>query len=208
MTRRSLAVVVLFAFAALFCAALAYRSWVGGGSAEESDRSAKVRAPSVPATPPASTVPATATAREREVVQLTVYFPSRRYVESGDESLPQVVAERREFEVADAGAGVDSLATAALAALKAGPKSAAAALAIPERLVVRQVYVRDGIAYVDFSRAGLSGGSLEETLLVKSIVRTLAGVPQVRAVQFLVEGKAPETLMGHVTTTRPISVMD
>jgi spore germination protein GerM len=45
-------------------------------------------------------------------------------------------------------------------------------------------------------------------LLVKSIVRTLTGVPQVRAVQFLVEGKAPETLMGHVTTTKPISVAD
>lgn len=206
MTRRSLAVVVLFASATVLCAALAYRSWLGGGSAEESERSANVRAPS--ATAPAPTVPATATAREREVVQLTVYFPSRRYVESGDESLPQVVAERRELEVADAGASVDTLATAALAALKAGPKSAAATLAIPERLVIRHVDVRDGIAYVDFSRAGLSGGSLEETLLVKSIVRTLTGVPQVRAVQFLVEGKAPETLMGHVTTTKPISVVD
>jgi spore germination protein GerM len=142
------------------------------------------------------------------VVQLTIYFPSRRYVESGDESLPHLEAERRKLEVADADAGVDALATAALTALKAGPKSAAATLAIPERLVIRHVQVRDGVAYVDFARAGLSGGSLEETLLVKSIVRTLTGVPQVRAVQFLVEGKAPETLMGHVTTTKPISAVD
>jgi spore germination protein GerM len=145
-------------------------------------------------------------ARRRQSVQLTVYFPSRRYVESGDETLPRLVAETVELDVADAGASVDTLARALLAALEAGPKSAAATQAIPERLVIRQVHVRDGVAYVDFSRAGLSGGSLEEALLVKTIVRTLAGVPQVRAVQFLVEGKTPETLMGHVTTTKPISV--
>jgi hypothetical protein len=212
MTRRSLAVVLLVAFAAAVGAALAYRSWPslapGGGSDEESGGSANVLAPSVSAVAPAPTVSAAATATQREVVQLTIYFPSRRYVESGDESLPHLEAERRKLEVADADAGIDTLATAALAALKAGPKSAAATLAIPERLVIRHVHVRDGIAYVDFSRAGLSGGSLEETLLVKSIVRTLTGVPEVRAVQFLVEGKAPETLMGHVTTTKPISALD
>jgi hypothetical protein len=197
MARRSLVVVLFVAFATVFGAALAYRSL-------------SVSAPSVPATVPAPTAPVTApaTASAREVVQLTVYFPSRRYVESGDESLPRVVAERHQLEVADGSAGVDTLASAAMAALQAGPKSAAATLAIPERLVIRQVQVRDGVAYVDFSRAGLSGGSLEETLLVKSIVLTLTSVPQVRAVQFLVEGKAPETLMGHVTTTKPISVVE
>lgn len=210
MTRRSLSVVMLLVFVAASGAAVAYRSCsrdtVGDGSTNESARSANVSAPSLSA--PAPTVSVTAAARQRESVQLTVYFPSRRYVESGDETLPQLAAEPFEFDVADAGASVDTRVRALLAALEAGPKSAAATRAIPERLVIRHVHVRDGVAYVDFSRAGLSGGSLEETLLVKTIVRTLTGVPQVRAVQFLVEGKAPETLMGHVTTTQPISVVD
>jgi hypothetical protein len=216
MTRRSLSVVMLLAFVAALGGAVAYRSCaydaVGDGSTNESARSANVSAPSLPATAPAPapapTVSVTAAARQRESVQLTVYFPSRRYVESGDETLPQLVAEPFELDVADAGASVDTRVRALLAALEAGPKTAAATRAIPERLVIRHVHVRDGVAYVDFSRAELAGGSLEETLLVKTIVRTLTGVPQVRAVQFLVEGKVPETLMGHVTTTQPISVVD
>jgi hypothetical protein len=210
MTRRSLSVVMLLVFVAASGAAVAYRSCardaVHFGSANESARSADVSAPSLPA--PAPTVSVTAAARQRESVQLTVYFPSRRYVESGDETLPQLVAEPFELDVADAGASVDTRVRALLTALETGPKSATATRAIPERLVIRQVHVRDGVAYVDFSRAGLAGGSLEETLLVKTIVRTLTGVPQVRAVQFLVEGKVPETLMGHVTTTKPISFAD
>jgi hypothetical protein len=210
MTRRSLSVVMLLAFVAALGGAVAYRSCaydaVRGGSANESARSAHVSAPSLPA--PAPSVSVTAAARQRESVQLTVYFPSRRYIESGDETLPQLVAEPFELDVADAGASVDTRVRALLAALEAGPKTAAATRAIPERLVIRHVHVRDGVAYVDFSRAELAGGSLEETLLVKTIVRTLTGVPQVRAVQFLVEGKVPETLMGHVTTTQPISVVD
>jgi hypothetical protein len=216
MTRRSLSVVMLLAFVAALGGAVAYRSCaydaVGDGSTNESARSANVSAPSLPATAPAPapapSVSVTAAARQRESVQLTVYFPSRRYIESGDETLPQLVAEPFELDVADAGASVDTRVRALLAALEAGPKTAAATRAIPERLVIRHVHVRDGVAYVDFSRAELAGGSLEETLLVKTIVRTLTGVPQVRAVQFLVEGKVPETLMGHVTTTQPISVVD
>jgi hypothetical protein len=204
--------VMLLVFVAASGAAVAYRSCardaVHFGSANESARSADVSAPSLPATAPAPSVSVTAAARQRESVQLTVYFPSRRYVESGDETLPQLVAEPFELDVADAGASVDTRVRALLTALETGPKSATATRAIPERLVIRQVHVRDGVAYVDFSRAGLAGGSLEETLLVKTIVRTLTGVPQVRAVQFLVEGKVPETLMGHVTTTKPISVAD
>lgn len=206
MTRRSLAV-VLAAFIVALAGALVYRSWTAasGAAGGKSDPSAKV---SERATAPATGDSAATTARARELVPLTVYFPSRRYVESGDESLPRVVAERVEVEVTDAGADVETLARTALAALAAGPKTAAATLAIPKRLAIRRVHVRDGVAYVDFARDGLSGGSLEETLLVRSIVRTLTGVPRVRAVQFLIEGQAPETLMGHVTTTEPISLVD
>src|SRR5688572_29348579 len=95
MTRRSLVVVVLLVVAAASGAALAYRSWAaraaGDGAAEKNDRAATVSAPKVtaPAAPPTTPVTAKATPSARETVELTVYFPSRRYVESGDESLPR-----------------------------------------------------------------------------------------------------------------------
>lgn len=205
MTRGS--VVLLVGFAAVVGGALTYGAWTGrtarGGASDVPDGGTRPSEVSATAAPAASGT--AVTPREHEVVALDVYFPSRRYVESGDESLPHVVAERYELE-ADAGTDADALARALLAKLEAGPTSASATPAIPDRLVLETVHVRDGVAHVDFARAGLSGGSLEEALLVKSIVRTLAGVPGVRAVQFLVEGKPPETLMGHVTTSKPIPV--
>jgi spore germination protein GerM len=150
--------------------------------------------------------PVTATGAPKKVVEVTLHFPNRRYVESGDESLDQTISERRALEL-DA-TDADTVAKAALDALRAGPNSSAAAPAIPDRVTIQRVEVRDRIARVDFARAGLSGGSLEEKLLVSSIVQTLTQLPQVRAVQFLIDGKVPETLMGHVTTSEPISVAD
>ena len=205
---RSRAVVVLVAFAvsggAFACRSRA-SSATRSGLSDGASRSATPSAASASATSPSASVSAAPTVPAREVAPLTVYFPSKRYVETGDESLPRLVSERHELDLADAGAGADARARALLSALDTQPKSDAATRAIPERLDIRSVDVRDGVAYVDFSRAGLSGGSLEETLLVEAIVRTLTALPDVRAVQFLVDGKVRETLMGHVTTTKPIT---
>lgn len=134
---------------------------------------------------------------------LIIYFPSQRYIQSGDESLPPLIAEshRVELDLADTRA----VARAALSALERGPRTSGAVAAIPSRVTIRSVEIRDGTAQVDFARAGLTGGSLEEQLLVQSVVRTLTAISGVRAVQFLVEGSAVETLMGHVDTAKPIA---
>ncbi len=141
-------------------------------------------------------------------VAFTVYFANREYVETGNDSLDPMLAERVMFEPALATGGSDRLATAALRALANGPTSAAALPVIPERIRIRSVHVREGIAEIDLARAGLSGGSLEEQLFVASIVRTLTQLPDVSAVRFLVEGQPTETLMGHVSTAQPLSASD
>jgi spore germination protein GerM len=73
---------------------------------------------------------------------------------------------------------------------------------------VRDTELRQDTLVVDFERVGLGGGSLQERLLVESLVRTLTALPGVRRVRFLVDGKAAETLMGHVDVTKPISPND
>jgi spore germination protein GerM len=195
MTRRSALVVVLLAFSGVLALTFAFGLWP-----------APVQTPGT-IVHRASAEPSIATTvSPGKAAEVTLYFPNRRYIESGDESIEQTLGERYKLEL-DA-TDPNAVAKAALDALKAGPKSTAAAPAIPDRVIIRHVEVRDGFARVDFLRAGLSGGSLEEKLLVKSIVQTLTQLPQVRAVQFLIEGKAPETLMGHVSTAEPISVAD
>lgn len=138
----------------------------------------------------------------------TLYFPSREYVETGQEGVDRLVAERITLEPALAAAGDDRLATALLEALRKGPTSSAALPVIPARIQMRGVRVREGIAELDFARAGLSGGSLEEQLIVDSIVRTLTQLPELHAVRFIVEGKPAETLMGHVSTAQPIAASE
>lgn len=69
--------------------------------------------------------------------------------------------------------------------------------------------VRDGdLATVDLSGQALAGGagSLYEAVSVQQLLYTVtAADPEVRRVQLTVEGRAPQTLWGHVATARPLT---
>lgn len=145
--------------------------------------------------------PAPAPAEQRPSV--TLYFANRAYVQSGDESLPHLVAEKRRLEAAGAGE-----ADAAVRALQSKPASAEAAQVIGPDLKIRGVRVDRGTAYVDFARTNLSGGSLEEMLLIEGVVRTLTGLPGIEAVRFLVDGEPADTLMGHLSADKPLTAAD
>ncbi len=82
--------------------------------------------------------------------------------------------------------------------------------AVPNGTSLRALYLTDrGDAFVDVSReisAGHSGGSLDELLTIYSIVNAVTvNVPDVRAVQILIEGREADTLAGHVDLRRPLT---
>jgi hypothetical protein len=150
-------------------------------------------------TPPPATEAPTASA-----VSVTLFRASEEYVKTGNDALPKVLPERRELTVSGPNAPSAEIAQAALHAL-ATPTNAPSLLpAWPERVKLRSVRVAQGTAEVDLARDGLSGGSLEETLLVEATVRTLTGIAGIERVQFLVEGKPVETLMGHADVSKPL----
>jgi len=96
-----------------------------------------------------------------------------------------------------------------LADLISGPLTAGALRALPAGTQLRQVYVLDnGTAFIDFSadlRQGTRGGSAQEILTVYSIVNSVAlGVPEIRRVGILIDGKPLETLNGHLDLRRPL----
>lgn len=134
---------------------------------------------------------------------VTLYFANRAYVESGDESLPHLVAEKRHLDLAGA-----RLAAEAVRALQAGPKSSRAAGVIRADLRILGVKVERGVAYVDLARVNLSGGSLEEMLMIQGVVKTLTGLAGIEAVRFLVDGKPTDTLMGHLAVDEPLTPAD
>ena len=79
---------------------------------------------------------------------------------------------------------------------------------IKEDLQILGVKVDRGVAFVDFARINLSGGSLEEMLLIQGVVKTMTGLPGVKAVQFLIDGKPTDTLMGHLSADKPLTAED
>lgn len=80
--------------------------------------------------------------------------------------------------------------------------------AFPEGTRLRAIYITAGDAYVDLSQevtTAHSGGSLEELFTVYALVNALTGnVPEILAVQILIEGQEVDTLAGHVDLRHPL----
>lgn len=99
-------------------------------------------------------------------------------------------------------------ARALVQALVSGPTGELTA-ALPSGAAVRALHLgSDGTAWLDMNQAfedGLSAGSEDALLAVRSIVKTLtANVPEVHRVKFLVEGEESSSLGGHLDLSRPI----
>ena len=83
----------------------------------------------------------------------------------------------------------------------------------PEGAAILQAFwVEDTqTAYLDFSRTFVTnhdGGSTTEYYTISTILKTIgANFPQVRLVQFLVDGYPVETIAGHYAVDEPLDVL-
>ncbi len=84
--------------------------------------------------------------------------------------------------------------------------------AIPDGTIVRGVFLGGKKElYVDLSPEALKhpGGSLDETLAVYTLVNAVtANLPDVTAVQILIDGKEVDSLAGHLDLREPIGKSD
>jgi spore germination protein GerM len=142
-----------------------------------------------------STPPGDETAREN-TEDVVLYFVD----ENGD-----LAAEARSLRPQETPA---LQARALIEALVAGPRTGLEPL-VPPDTAVRALHVRpDGTAYVDLNgafAAGVSGGSEDALLAVRSIVETLTtNVPAIERVKILIEGDEPRALGGHLDLSHPL----
>lgn len=98
-----------------------------------------------------------------------------------------------------------AIVSAQLASAPAGHLSA-----IPQGAEVRALFVTSrGDAFVDISAplvANHPGGSLNEALTVYAIVNALTvNLPDITAVQILIEGREVDTLAGHIDLRNPLA---
>lgn len=127
-------------------------------------------------------------------VTVTLYFATR--------DAQALVAEKREVPKSD------HPALTAVEELINGPKNPELVKVVPGTTKVKDITVKDHVAYVDFSAAFVKdhwGGSAGEILTVSAITNTLTEFPDIKQVQFMAEGKNLETLKGHLDLSEPMA---
>lgn len=130
-----------------------------------------------------------------ESVNLTVYF--------GDDNAEFLEKEIRRVQLSP---GQSQLA-AVVQELIRGPQEPGHAKTIPEGTKLLGLEVKDGVAWVNFSREIQTkhwGGSAGEILTTFSVVNSLTEFKEVKAVQFQVEGQVYDSIWGHGITDEPI----
>lgn len=95
----------------------------------------------------------------------------------------------------------DALPLAIMKALIAGPEGEDLTSLIPQGTLVKDVFIKDNVCYVDLSaefQKNHLGGEKGELLTIYSIVNSLQNVSGVRYVQFLIEGERVEYYKSYV----------
>lgn len=125
---------------------------------------------------------------------LTLYF--------ADKEAQFLVPEKR--EVIRKG---ESAEEAVIRELIAGPADTAHGRTMPPETKLISISVANGVAYANFSKELKIkhwGGSAGETMTVYSVVNSLAELPGITEVQFLIEGAKVESLAGHIELDAPL----
>lgn len=130
--------------------------------------------------------------------EVALYFVNKKYVETGDEKIEKLITEKRIVKYGDI-----SLEEAVVRELMKGPESPELNTEIPSSAKLISVETADGTAFVNFAQEGLYGGSLQESFTISQIVNSLIGLGSTKKVQFMIDGKKAETLMGHLDISKP-----
>ncbi len=128
-------------------------------------------------------------------VMVTLYF--------ADSQAEKLLPEEREVLVENG----KSLAEVVVSELIKGPKKEGLTKTIPESAKLLSLNVVDGVANVNFSKEIQTkhwGGSAGETMTIYSVTNSLAKLDGIKKVQFLVEGKKVESLLGHMDISEPV----
>lgn len=190
MFKRSFNTLVL-TFAALFLAGL-FLAGCTKTQAVSSAGNTSASSENAPSTQPAATNPTPSQATPHSL-KLTLYFPN-------SEATGLVAAERT-ITVTD-----EEVIKAMFKELANPP--AGLEKPLPEGTTLLSASVsNDGIASLNLSKEfqkNFKGGSAGEQMTIYSIVNTLTTLPNVHSVQFLLEGKKLDGILGNLATDTPL----
>ncbi|MCT4605508.1 MAG: GerMN domain-containing protein [Marinisporobacter sp.] len=136
--------------------------------------------------------------QEKQIAAI-LYYANEKYIETGDEELEKFIVVKKQIPIKN-----DNILLSILNQLKKVPDIENATTGIPSGIKFLNAKLENKTAYVDLSSENLSGGSLKEFFVIYQIVYSLTSLETIDQVQFLVDGKKEETLMGHFLIAQPL----
>ena len=153
------------------------------------DKTAAVGTPSVEASSPGGSSSSPSTAHP---VQLTLYFPTP--------DATGLAVVHRDVSVTDG-----AVIKAVFHELQNPPSGLDDPL--PNGTKLLSASVKDGVATIDLSpefRKNFKGGSTGELAVMYSIVNSLTSLPNVKSVQFLLNGQRQDAILSQLDTSQPL----
>jgi germination protein M len=144
---------------------------------------------------PATNKPAAPAVPQTQTVRLTLYF--------GDRQALHLIPEERDVQVKG-----QATAAAVVGELIKGPAGSNLVRTVPPEAALRSIRINQGVCYADFSREFQSkheGGSTGEIFTLMSITDSLATLPGIDKVQFLLEGQVKDSILGNTDTSQPLA---
>lgn len=135
---------------------------------------------------------------EEKSYNVTLTYPSTAYIVDGDKDNKKVT------EQVTVTATKDDVVTKVLDQLSQAPETEGAEPVGLDKFDYSKSKLDGTTAVVDLS-GDLTGGSLDEDVLARSIVNSLLSVDGIKAVEFTVNGEKAESLMGHVDISEPFT---
>ncbi len=135
---------------------------------------------------------------EEKSYDVTLTYPSTAYIVDGDEDNKKVT------EQVTVTATKDDVITKVLDQLSQAPETKGAEPVGLDKFDYSKSKLDGTTAVVDLS-GDVTGGSLDEDVLARSIVNSLLSVKGIKAVEFTVNGEKAESLMGHVDISEPFT---
>ncbi len=132
-----------------------------------------------------------ASSPNEKMIKVTLYFP--------DKQAQYLVKVKKEIKVTDG-----AIVRAIIGELQKGDAQYPRTIPVEAKLL--GATVKEGIVHLDFSREFRDkhwGGSAGEGNTIYSIVNSLTELPGIKGVQFYLEGKIEESILGHADWRKP-----
>ena len=134
--------------------------------------------------------------------KIQLYYVNEEYVNTGNENLEKLM---KPYETS-IDTAKDKLGKDIIDQLKTAPNQPSYGTMVTDKIAINSFTISGETGTIDIASSGLNGSSTQEDLFISQVTNTIfLNFPDINEIQFLVDGKVVESLMGHIGADKPFS---